>query len=315
MKATIVVPTIREKNIVRFLDGWKDQFAGSKVIVIEDNPEKTFHITGNNVEHFSWREIDSELGDDAWIIPRRSDCVRSFGYYKAYKDNPDFILTLDDDCFPGDPELIIKHSQNLSTLADAEVWTSTGDGIVPRGMPYENITRRMQCYVSHGLWSSVPDLDALTQLVNRRTKVKFEGRDQVIPTGNYFPMCGMNLAFRRDVVPAMYFLLMGKDWPYDRFGDIWAGIFVKKICDHLGYAVRSGEPYVKHLRASNVWRNLEKEFPGYQVNETLWQEVDGIRLSGQDFKSCYKELSQKLVINGDYWDKLRRAMAVWADLF
>jgi len=116
-------------------------------------------------------------------------------------------------------------------------------------------------------------------------------------------------------VPAMYFLLMGKDWPFDRFGDIWAGLFVKKICDHLGYGVKSGEPLVEHQRASNVWVNLRKELPGYEVNETLWQIIDSIVLTKETVKECYKELAKKLPLNGDYWDKLKRAMVIWSELF
>jgi hypothetical protein len=128
-------------------------------------------------------------------------------------------------------------------------------------------------------------------------------------------MCGMNVAFRPEVVPAFYFLLMGRDYEYDRFGDIWAGILVKKICDHLGYAVHSGEPAVSHQRASNVWANLRKEAPGLEVNESFWQAVDRVVLTKTTFGSCYAELANGLDIEGDYWDKLRRAMGMWAGLF
>ena len=102
--------------------------------------------------------------------------------------------------------------------------------------------------------------------------------DQTIPTGRYYPMCGMNVALRPVVVPAFYFLLMGRDAGVDRFGDIWAGVFVKRICDHLGWAVNSGPAQVvADQRASNVWANLRKEAPGLELNETLWRAVDGER--------------------------------------
>ena len=39
MKAAIVVPTIREECIIKFLDVWNDEFNGHTVIVVEDNPE------------------------------------------------------------------------------------------------------------------------------------------------------------------------------------------------------------------------------------------------------------------------------------
>ena len=45
-----------------------------------------------------------------------------------------------------------------------------------------------------------------------------------IPKGTLFPMCGMNLAFNRELIgPAMYFGLMGDGQPIGRYDDMWAG--------------------------------------------------------------------------------------------
>jgi len=41
-------------------------------------------------------------------------------------------------------------------------------------------------------------------------------------------MCGMNLAFDRELIgPAMYFGLMGDGQPIGRYDDMWAGWCVK----------------------------------------------------------------------------------------
>jgi len=313
MNAAIVVPTIREENIKEFLRVWASEFSGQHVIVVEDNPEKSFDISGPNVRHLCWADIETELGSEAWIIPRRTDCVRSFGYLVAMESSPDMIVTLDDDCYPLGEGFLRRHYENLAQPAEEAGWVSTGRGVNPRGMPYHEPNRRLECTVSHGLWDRVPDLDAVTQLASVRFQQAFEPVEQVIPRGKFFPMCGMNLAFRPKMAPAMYFLLMGRDWPYDRFGDIWCGIFAKKICDHLGFAVRSGEPRVDHQRASNVWTNLRKELPGYGVNETLWQAVDSVVLTQTSVRDCYRELAEKLPLEGEYWDRLRMAMRIWAD--
>lgn len=315
MKAAIVVPTIREKNIVDFLAVWADEFSSHEVIVVEDNPGKSFDISGPNVRHFCWAEIDSELGADSWVIPRRTDCVRSFGYLKAFQSNPDIVVTLDDDCYPRGEGFLQRHYEKLFRPATEGAWVATGNGPQPRGMPYQEPNRTSECTINHGLWDLVPDFDAVTQLANVRFQQVFEPIDQVIPKGKFFPMCGMNLAFKPKMVPAMYFLLMGRDGPFDRFGDIWCGIFIKKICDHLNFGVCSGKPMVSHPRASNVWANLRKELPGYEVNETLWQSVDSIVLTQTTVRDCYRELAEKLPLGGEYWDRLRTAMKIWAGLF
>ena len=131
-------------------------------------------------------------------------------------------------------------------------------------MPYGNKERILRESVNVGLWNGVPDVDAPTGLNMERFDTKWTTLEGVVPIGTYIPMCGMNLAFRRWMAPAMYFLLMGhlayeKDFPYDRFGDIWCGILAKKIMDHNRLAMLFGYPIVHHKRASNVWRNLEKE--------------------------------------------------------
>jgi hypothetical protein len=314
----IVIPTIREEALRRFLELWRAEFEGHRVIVVEDNPQRSFEISEFAVEHYSWTEIDRELGAQRWIIPRRTDCVRSFGYYKAVQGGADAIITLDDDCYPlvngSTMGFVEKHLLQLNSPAEESAWISSGSGVSPRGMPYLTDTRQSQCAINHGLWTRVPDLDAVTQLANGRFGHEFVPARQIVPRGKYFPMCGMNLAFRAEAAPAMYFLLMGRDWPFDRFGDIWCGIFVKKICDHLGYAVRSGDPMIEHQRASGVWTNLRKELPGYEINETLWRMVDAIVLDGRTFAECYAQLADALPFEGDYWTALRRAMHAWVEL-
>jgi reversibly glycosylated polypeptide/UDP-arabinopyranose mutase len=43
-------------------------------------------------------------------------------------------------------------------------------------------------------------------------------------------MCGMNLAFNRELIgPAMYFGLMGDGQPLGRYDDMWAG-WCCKVC-------------------------------------------------------------------------------------
>jgi hypothetical protein len=321
-RTVIVVPTIREHCIRDFLDVWKEEFAQAEIVLVEDNPGRTFNLGDHgNIAHYSWQDIDRELGDSSWIIPRRTDCVRSYGYFKAWQRQPDMIVTLDDDCYPMQPGgagFLAKHWERLQGKGSDDGWHESGHGVRTRGIPYYQTHRNWPVAINHGMWNRVPDYDAPTQMLESRFPHTFSFSNQTIPAGKYFPMCGMNVALRPEVVPAFYFLLMGKNYEFDRFGDIWAGVFLKKICDHLGYAVQSGDPAVDHQRASNVFANLRKEAPGLEVNETLWRTVDSLVLSKSNFRECYEEIADGLALQmkgQPYFEKLARAMRVWTGLF
>lgn len=327
MKAVVVVASIRPESISKFLDNWDHEFAEHRVILVEDNPTSLFRdvipyvFENEYLDHYTWEDIDDDLGEHSWIIPRRTSAIKSYGIWKASQVKPDMIVCLDDDCYPQykGRRFLQTHYEKLISDQSVPAWISTVDGVKPRGLPYRRTDRQVIPVLNHGLWTQNPDIDAITELSlpEDETLDWIEYPNRCIPRYSYFPMCGMNIAFAPKLAPLMYFGLMGKDWPYDRFDDIWCGIFMKKICDHLGWWVSSGLPLVRHSKASDVWKNLEKERSGMLVNEKLWELVDRIELDGKDPLSCYRDLASKLFFgtDGDYWTKLKQAMQAWADLF
>lgn len=328
-KVSLVVPTIREESIRRFFSEWKSEFDASpdlQIYVIEDNPEKSFDLRRSGVRHFSWKEIDDELKDNAWIIPRRTDCVRNFGYYKSWKEGAEIMITLDDDCYPArrTPYLLRTFVANLAKPASAE-WFNTlsgrvmnHQGLYPRGFPYRS--REEKVVLCHGLWQHVPDFDGKTQSEMPDVRVDIVDIEAApVPRGVFFPMCGMNVAVKRELLPAFYFPLMGQDvsgkpWGVHRFGDIWAGIFVKKIIDHLRMVAITGQPVIHHDRASNAARNMELEAAGLETNEELYRRVESITLSGKSVGNCYAELAEKLPASNEYFVRLKKAMKEWVVL-
>jgi hypothetical protein len=95
----------------------------------------------------------------------------------------------------------------------------------------------------------------------------------------------MNLAWKVEATPWMYYAPMGPQTPYQRFADIWMGVYMKRAMDAMGKAVVSGYSWVHHTRASNVFINLEQEGPGIRVNETFWfqdEPVTGLPLALPD---------------------------------
>jgi len=243
----LVIPTIRNLDV---LDAWGDQFRDCHLIIIEDHKKQEIPTPKGNYQsvlHYTWQDIANDFGKNEWIFPRMNAGIRSYGFWKAYTMGADIILTIDDDCFPVDPDFVDQHVQNLSMKAP-DKWINTyphRGHMFTRGFPYQ-VRNRYPVMISHGLWTNQIDHDAQTQLkVGQINLPPYPSIVQFIPKGVYFPMCSMNLAFRREVTPLMYFPLMGYDkhathWGYDRFDDIWAGIFAKKICDHLGYGIVNG---------------------------------------------------------------------------
>lgn len=313
VKSVIVIPTIRSERIRDWLDKWSDELKDSHIIIVEDNPEKTFKVDDENVTHYSWKDIDEDLGEKSWIIPRRTAAVRSYGFYKAYQMKPDIIVTLDDDCYPDDADFVKTHYRYLSTPHSLR-WTQHAQASLRvRGVPVE--LDKGDCIVNMGLWSNVPDLDGETQKQNPDFRIVKQNLNFHLALGQYAPISSMNLAFSSEAIPASYHLLMGPKWGFDRFDDIWFGIFMKKIADHLGFTISGGDPYIRHDRASDPDTNIIKERPGKAVNEYLWKDVDKIELTATTVKACYIELAQKLPAYDEYWKKLKEAMVIWAELF
>lgn len=320
----LVIPSIRKDSFDRFIKEWTPTglFDRVDLILVEDNPKKTFATPSVCREHFSWEDIDKH--DWAWIIPRRSDTVRSFGYWKAYNEGYDYLMTLDDDCYPNPdyPNLDELHKSMLTRTR----WFNTLNSVRPRGVPYFNLGERM-VYVNHGIWTGILDYDAPQQLVNPVPEV-YSHDNRIIPHGAYHPFCGMNAMWRRDVMVLSYHLLMGQSlgddgvlskFPFDRFGDIWCGIIQKKICDHLNFAVSTGTPYIHHDRASSPFTNLRKEANGIEVNENFWAMVDAIDLYTYTAAECYGHIGGAISLWGgehrEYWARLGAAMMTWAGLF
>ncbi|MCX6793763.1 MAG: hypothetical protein NTY06_01525 [Candidatus Gottesmanbacteria bacterium] len=323
MNIFIVIPTIRT---LEFLKEWKDQFYNCYLVIVEDHESvqtETPRTLCRGVYHYTWSDIAHDFGKDEWIFSRKNAGIRSYGFWKAYTLGADIIITLDDDCYPAEDRFVKQHLDNLSRKAPRG-WVNTyphPDFVYTRGIPYR-IRDAYPVMISHGLWTNKIDLDGKTEIQHPNLNLPvYPPLLQFIPQHTYFPMCSMNLAFRRKVTPLMYFPLMGADpegalWGYDRFDDIWAGIFAKKIIDHFGWAAVNGSPFVEHRKASDPYKNLLKEKRGIVVNEWLWKRIDEVILTKKTPAECYQELAHKVRFpRSTYFERLREAMVYWGNLF
>ncbi len=312
---TLVVPTIRENSIKEFIENW-DLSQWDKLIIVEDNPEKTFQIkTTIPFEHYSWKEIEEDLEENSWIISKRDSACRCYGFLKAYQLGSQWTFTLDDDCF----STRFSHCQeHIKNMENHPKWISLIQGVRTRGLPYFNLGTLSNVVANVGLWSGIPDFDSIQVLSEGGYVTNFQSPEIscIIPHKQIAPLCGMNLAFRTSVSCLFYFPLMGEGYPYRRFDDIFCGIIVKKICDHLNLSISYGTPIVEHKKQSDPLKNLEKETPGIIHNEEFWEIIENIPLTQNSPEGCMIEVAKSLQKhNNNYLSTLGNAMEIWTKLF
>jgi len=305
-------------------------------------------------EREEWFKERFGLGYEKYasVIPERCHAEISFAYLVAYEEGADVVIEIDDDVRLMDGnDLVFDHVYNLEdtigvSISSSNKWyntienlsLSTNERLFPRGYPFkvrgvrENhryAADRGRCVLNMGLWIGCLDLDALTLVYNGALdgRLVFDGgslkrRKVIISRGTYFPICSMNTSFRRDIIPAFYQLYMNF-WGIDRFDDIWSGIFLKKIADHLGDKVCLGAPLVYHdKRPRNVFLDLSKEIKGIELNEVLWLIVDQLNLDGKNYSDAYASLIEGLKSKLDNIDERYRRflslqlnkMGIWSEI-
>jgi reversibly glycosylated polypeptide/UDP-arabinopyranose mutase len=318
----IVIPTIRDLD---FLEDWRPYFEDHHLIIVQDgDPERDIEVPdGFDYDLYNWNDIEDDLGDDRWIISKKDSACRCYGFLKA---DSKYVYTIDDDCFPAEnPEgeevnALKEHLKNLKEPSHPHFFNTLYDQEFVRGYPFSR-REGVPTAISHGLWMHIPDFDAPTQMVKpNHRNTDYVDIVQTIPEGTMFPMCGMNLAFNRELIgPAMYFGLMGEGYPWGRYDDMWAGWCSKVICDHLDYGVKTGTPYIRHEKASHWKSNFKKEKKGILWQEELIPFFEQVEFSedADTALKCYRELADKveeeLTEIDDYFEELAEAMKIWAD--
>ncbi|RDY06513.1 UDP-arabinopyranose mutase 3, partial [Mucuna pruriens] len=295
----------------------------------DGDPSKVIKVPeGFDYELYNRTDINRILGSKTHCISFKDSACRCFGFLMSKKK---YIFTIDDDCFvakdPSGKEInaLEQHIKNLRTPSTPFFFNTLYDPYregadFVRGYPF-SLREGVPTAASHGLWLNFPDYDAPTQLVKPLERnTRYVDAVMTIPKGTLFPMCGMNLAFNRELIgPAMYFGLMGDGQPVGRYDDMWAGWCMKVISDHLGLGVKTGLPYIWHSKASNPFVNLKKEYKGIYWQEELIPFFQSVSLPKEctTAQKCYIEISKqvkaKLGKVDEYFNKLADAMVTWIE--
>jgi hypothetical protein len=265
----IVIPTIRPQSFENYYKGWEELFKkhNVEVVVVDDTQDKPRVFHGEHT--FSLKEI---MGKDSDLISNKCAAVRNLGfaYVQKYLKDVKYIITMDDDMMPSG-DTIQDHINQLVREAPTS-WFPVSEvhnrDDYTRGFPY-GIREESPVMLSHGVWEKNPDYDAPTQLVKGNVEMNY--LKCVVPKGLFFPFCGMNVGFRVEALPYVYYAPVRDFKGAERFDDIWAGLEIKKSFDENGWAIATGYASCIHTRESNVLFNLEKEAVGLRKNEEYWK--------------------------------------------
>lgn len=270
MRIAVVTPTISTDRIAAFRAGWNDLFRQHAVawfVVFDGDLPKVFKTD------FADGTQSEQVIDPSFkrLTYNFNDGVRNLAFPNAVREGYDIIITLDDDVFPDENDPILEHLEALDRSFPISWFNPFEDGLYMRGFPY-GVRTEARAVVSHGVWTGIQDFDAPTSLVYGTHPSRYTYRG-AIPKCCFTPVCGMNLAFRREVAPLIYFAPMGGDTGYQRFADIWMGIHLKRELDARGLALVHGFSTIRHDRKSNVFDNLVAEAEGIRENEFYWQDM------------------------------------------
>ncbi|WP_434520863.1 alpha-1 4-glucan-protein synthase [Halorubrum sp. AS12] len=321
----VIVPTIREYECVRaYVENAREHgFDVSRlhfVLVTEDFCDVSemramlddLGVSGevfDGTRREEWYEANGVAEYDH-VVPAASHAETSFGLLYMWADDSfEYGIFIDDDTLPhDDADYFGRHMENLAFEGEIERVSSDEDWVnvlyrnadehelYPRGYPYSAMDETVETdavavesgevVASQGLWTNVPDLDAVRILMDgdlegqaqTRTTADDFGNDFVAERGNYLTVCSMNLAFRREVIPAFYQLPMDdNEWDVGRFDDIWSGLFLKRACDVLGKRIYNGDPLCEHNKAPrSTFDDLANEVAGLELNEHVWEVIDSV---------------------------------------
>lgn len=235
-------------------------------------------------------------------IPYNNETRRNIGYLKALEDGCEILISIDDDNFPMEDDLVGCHSITGKVWEKPVIAEETGfhniceylkiepnRQVFPRGFPFrlrgkENTNNTVKptvnptIGVTAGLWLSDPDVDATTWLNGKISGKAYKGDPvYVLDQNTWSPVNTQNTSVVRDLIPAYLCIPMGWEVPggtIQRYGDIWGGYFLQALMKGTHYNVAFGSPIVDHRRNPHDYvDDLRFEYWGMILTDWLLEKL------------------------------------------
>ncbi|KAL3838489.1 hypothetical protein ACJIZ3_023080 [Penstemon smallii] len=294
-----------EPDLTYFLEEWRPVFSRFHLIIVKD-PDLKGELKipeGFNLNIYTKSDIDRVVGSSPISFSGYS--CRYFGYLMSRKK---YIISIDDDCIPardskgGLIDAVAQHITNLTTPATPFFFNTLYDPYCEgadfvRGYPF-SLRTGVDCGLSSGLWLNLADYDAPTQALKPENRnSRYVDAVLTVPAGTMMPLSGINIGFNSELVgpalvPAFRLAKEGK-FRWETVEDIWSGMCVKVVCDHLKLGVKSGKPYVWRKERGSAIESLKKEWEGVKLMEEVIPFFQSIRFSeeAKTAEDCVAEIA------------------------
>lgn len=322
-------------DLTSFLNEWRPLFSRFHLIIVKD-PDLREGLKipeGFNLHVYTKSDIDRVVGSSYTAINFSGYSCRYFGYLMSRKK---YIFSVDDDCIPAkndkglSVDAVDQHITNLATPATPFFFNTLYDPFrkgadFVRGYPF-SLRSGVTCALSCGLWLNLADHDAPTQALKPgHRNSRYVDAVLTVPARALMPVSGVNIAFNRELAgpalfPGLRLAAEGK-LRWETVEDIWCGLCVKVVCDHLGLGVKTGLPYVWRNDRGNAIESLKKEWEGVKLMEEVVPFFQSVRLSqaAVTTEDCVLEIvalvKERLATLDPVFARAAQAMADWIKLW
>ncbi len=255
-------------------------------------------------------------------VPYDSDNRRNIGFLMALESGAEVLISIDDDNFClDDSDFVGEHSIvgeeiEVEESETDDGWLNIGTAlttntpveIYPRGFPYfarnrsrvvrRTAPRRARVAVNAGLWTTDPDVDALTRIAIAPRVSAADPASLFLGNRAWSPINTQNTAVSREAIAAYYYVRMGFSLgglTVDRYGDIMSGYLISKCAHVRGDAIRAGSPIADHRRTPhNLFKDLYQELACVVLLDDLLPWLVETPLTGSTYAELYADLAERL---------------------